>query len=551
MNHSKSIFYTNDLWSLQIILFSGLGILMFFSNFYFLTSYTQEQNTEIQNNNIQGKMIESRNDAISRYELQFCGSDSKVNSNFYVSEIKTSSKCEMPLAITIDDEGVWYISTKNGLLVKYDINHEKFTKYAIPIWKSRDLPTDSSQVWELKHDLSGSNLWFTDEKQNSIWKFDKINKSFEMFPVPSNSSLFGTSYPVSIDFDSKGNIYFVGIRTPSLYIGNISQMKNGTSSGISVIDLPIDEFKGIEPDLVSVGSIVVDKKNPVVWISMLAFGQKGLILKYDIINNSFKTFVLPSDLTSPVGLLLDGNNNLWVTDHGTNIFFKFNVNTENITKFTTSMASTKLFGGNEIRGAYTLPYWLKNGFNSTVLFNEHTGNQIARFDPANEILTEYWLPSQNKLFGPCDPSNLEINNCGIGNILQFSDEKDGKIWFTEWSENKIGFIKNSSIPFSVFSPHNTIVVKQGESKEIPLIIHANESVNLKPISSSTSTPTGELAPSSGYFSENPIILQKGNQKLFYFIINVSPDQEPGNYVLMLGADNNSVSVSKAIHILVV
>ena len=31
------------------------------------------------------------------------------------------------------------------------------------------------------------------------------------------------AYPVSIDFDSKGNVYFVGIRSPVLWFGNITR----------------------------------------------------------------------------------------------------------------------------------------------------------------------------------------------------------------------------------------------------------------------------------------------------------------------------------------
>jgi len=327
-------------------------------------------------------------------------------------------------------------------------------------------------------------------------------------------------------------------------------MKNGTSSGISVIDLPTDEFKGIEPELVSVGSIVVDKKNPFVWISMLAFGQKGAILKYDILNNSFKVFKLPSDLKSPVGLLLDSNNGLWTTDHGTNIFFKLDTVVGNITQYATSVASPKLFGGVSLTGAYTLPYWLKQGFNKTIIFNEHTGNKIARFDPIKEILVEYWIPSQNKFFGPCDPIITNMINCGIGNVLQFSDEKDGKIWFTEWSENKIGFIKNISLPFSVSSSYDTIVIKRGQTKEIPITIHANENTNLKLLSSSTFTSTGELNPSVGYYNENALSLEKGNQRQVSFILNISPDQVDGNYVLMLGAEDDNVSVLKTIHVLI-
>jgi len=39
-------------------------------------------------------------------------------------------------------------------------------------------------------------------------------------------------------------------------------------------------------------------------------------------NKSFDTFDLPSDLSSPWGLTVDDNSNLWVTNAGTSIFYK-------------------------------------------------------------------------------------------------------------------------------------------------------------------------------------------------------------------------------------
>jgi hypothetical protein len=70
-----------------------------------------------------------------------------------------------------------------------------------------------------------------------------------MYKVPESSKAFGTTYPVSIDFDSKGNVYFVGIRSPVLWFGNVTQMKNDTSNGISKIPIPTSAFKGIEEGL--------------------------------------------------------------------------------------------------------------------------------------------------------------------------------------------------------------------------------------------------------------------------------------------------------------
>jgi hypothetical protein len=38
---------------------------------------------------------------------------------------------------------------------------------------------------------------------------------------------------LSLDFNGNGNIYFVGIRSPTLWFGETNKMRDGTSEGIS------------------------------------------------------------------------------------------------------------------------------------------------------------------------------------------------------------------------------------------------------------------------------------------------------------------------------
>jgi virginiamycin B lyase len=188
-----------------------------------------------------------------------------------------------------------------------------------------------------------------------------------MYKVPEMSGAFGTTYPVSIDFDSKGNVYFVGKHSPALWFGNITQLKNGTSIGIIKIPMPTGDFNGINSNQISTGSIAVDKKRNVVWASMLSFATKGEILRYNITSKTFDTFILHEQLSSPVGLAVDNNDNLWATDHETSIFYTLNTANHHITMFATSKASPKIYGLNESgslpEGAYTLPYWIEKGAN--------------------------------------------------------------------------------------------------------------------------------------------------------------------------------------------
>ncbi|MGA9166099.1 MAG: hypothetical protein WB053_01850 [Nitrososphaeraceae archaeon] len=517
---------------------------------------------------------ESKQISIDRFQTQFCGTASKPNSNGYISEIRLPSNCEMPLGIVVDtNEGkVWYLSTKNGSLGSYNLREQRFEKERkIPVWPSRENPTDSSQVWTMKVDQHG-NIWFTDEKQNSLWKYEPSSDTFETYKIPARSESFGSIYPVSLDFDAIGNLYFVGIRSPTLWFGNTSEMSNNTSQGITEIPLPLQGFEGIDRDLISTGSIVTDNNDKSVWISLLAFGHKGQIIRYDTTEQTFNTYDLPRRLSSPVGIALEDSGNLWVTDHGTSIFFNFLLDNRNITEFVTSKPSERIFGGAEgfSSQAYTLPYWIHKSDDGSLWFNEHTGNKIAHFLPNNNSLIEYWIPSQNILFSQCDPQG--VNMCGIANALQLSVGspslgatngnisssealKNNEIWFTEWSENKIGRVDSDrNLPFSVQTSPQEITIRKGDTASIDVIITPSTSVSehrVNMTASATFTPTGDLGNSTWSFSKDSFLLEQNKTEVVKFVLSPSTDLATGSYVLMLGAQDSNIAYLKAVAINIV
>jgi virginiamycin B lyase len=527
--------------------------------------------------------------AVKNFQETFCGSantntTTAAESNGYVTESTLPQNCEMPLGIAVDNTAhrVWYVSTKKGVLGSYDLKQNTFDReHIIPNWNSREDPVGYSQAWSLKVDDSSSrrerlgDVWFTDAKQNAIWKFIKSSQSFEIYKIPSNSSSFGTTYPISLEIDPKNNrIFFVGTFSTSLWIGDITKMKNGTSDGISQIPIPINGFNGIDPVLITTGSIALDSKKNSIWISMLSYGRKGEIFRYDLTTKSFEIFGLPAELNSPLGMAVDSNSDLWITNAGTSIFYKLNMDSGNIIKFVTSKASPRVFGGGngQIRGdngsnisknAYTLPYWIQDASDGSLWFNEQEGNRIGRFDPSNMKLTEYWIPTQNRLWGNCPPSNNTNANgsqtCGIANVLQFSISNNNKqIWFTEWSENKIGKIDTKSrLPFSVTTtPQKELTIKRGESREIKVKITEPSSVSssatkssLHMMASGTLTPTGDLGNSTGFFSQESFSTTAGGKsKQVTFTFKPSMNLKPGKYMLMIGAEDEAVTNLRAIEV---
>ena len=486
----------------------------------------------------------SRNQAILQFQSQFCGMNSTLNKNSFITEYLLPQKCEMPLGILADNDSVWYVSNKLGTLGKFDVNDNKSEEFKIPVWDSRSKPTDMSQSWDVKTDSKG-NIWFTDEKQNGIWKYDQENKSFSFFPVPERPSAFGTTYPVSIAFNGDDEIYFVGIRSKSLWSANVSDLKNMSLQGISNISIPLSSFNGIDPDLVSTGSIDIDRDRNVIWLSVLAFGVKGQLFKFDLATRTFTPYELPDHLDSPVGIAIDGKGNPWVTDHGTSIFFMVNSTNGKISEFSTSPLS-RISANIPKDFSYTLPYWIRIDVKGNLWFNEHIGNKIAKFNPTNGTLVEYWIPTQNSMWAPCAPNE---SSCGISNTLQFSIGKNNQVWFSEWTENKLGMLNSSKpLSFVVDSSSKEFHIKRGETIEIPLVVSANQQVDLKMIASSTFTNTGNFGNSSFSFSQDSFSMGPGETKNVTFLLTPSADLENREYTLMMGAENNEMSYLNSIKV---
>jgi len=544
---------------------------------------------------------------IKTFQDGFCGTNPNPSSTEYITEYVLPQSCEMPLGIGVDieEDRVWYVSTKRGILGSYNLEEDKFNEEKqIPSWPSRNNPREFSQVWDIEIDnrrkVRGGEgeVWFTDGKQNAIWRFFTSSNVFERYTVPGESQDFGTIYPASIEFDPNNDniIYFVGMFSPSIWIGEIDRLKNGTSEGISKIPIPIKGFEGTDPVFITTGSLAFDEKENAVWVSVMIYGYKGQIFKYNLDAKSFDIFDLPRDLSSPWGLTADDNGDLWVTNAGSSIFYKLSPKGDNndsysiedfeIEKFITSKGSSRIFGKSPENKTerdfqnryYTLPSMIKKSNDGSIWFNEQHGNKISKFDPLTQTLIEYWVPTQNRLWGICsnddyngnslDYSNNKNNEiCGIANVLRFSitnqvdsDNDDIDVWFSEWSQNKIGKVEATDPPFSIdiFKSDRELTIERGEKEKIKFTLKAAERpsssiTEVRMVVSGTFTSSGDIGNTIGDFTEQPssISMEQGEEYEVSFEFIPSAHQKPGNYTLMIGAENDSVSYLKAISIRII
>jgi virginiamycin B lyase len=101
-----------------------------------------------------------------------------------------------------------------------------------------------------------------------------------------------------------------------------------------------------------------------------------------------------------------------------------------------------------------------------IVFNEQTANRLAFFDPVEESLTEYLIPSKNPYWADCELTA----DCGLAQVFGFDIDGD-KVWFTEWVENNIGVLDTSiPLPLEIEIVPQTISLKKGESTDLILQI---------------------------------------------------------------------------------
>jgi len=493
---------------------------------------------------------------------RFCGDDIP-NSNLYVSEYTLPIQCSQPVGIAVDkDNNIWIASGKLGSLLVFNTKTLEFDKIIkIPNWPEQKRII-GSMIWEMKFDKNG-NLWFTDELSNSIWKYFTKDGKFENYRLLEEGG-----YPQSISFDSDGNVWFTQFFGKRLGFIDPSKVITNTTEGISELDMSKQiDFQTMGPISNGFGFTNTNTNstntNETLWFSTAIFPMGGQIIKYDIPSESLTIHDVTYTHSVPFSIAEDENGMLWANSHIANLFFSLDPNTGAVKQYATSNPSAS---GN----LTTLPYYNEYR-DGKVWFNEHYGNAIASYDPENKTLVEYYVPSQNPLW---------VNS---SNPLRFTFDNNGSIWFTEWTENKLGVITKDrldQIPITLGVSKNKLVLdsKNNKSDSIDIYIHENilnaskiinsttgneaansinKSLNITMDVTSSIAKNGKLTNLTSSFSQDNITSGKkpadetGPSPQLNTTLTIAPTKDviPGNYTLTVSAKpNKDITVSKIVDI---
>lgn len=460
---------------------------------------------------------------------QFCGTG-EAKSTPYVKEYDIPTACTQPLAIITDDSGqVYFAQTNTGKIAKFDPSTELFTEYDNPDWPEGG----QSMIWGM--DYSNGNVWYTDDANNSIWKFSTTDSKYSRIAYPTKENALPQkikivdNHAIITDFN-EGKLSFY------------DTTQSGADKTYTNIPSP---FPGS-----FVGGFDIDKSGN-VWYTNWLFRQGGALVKFDYakfiasantnqnatLGDYSKVVNFPGSIAAPNGLSVDKNGAIWIADTDKSSFYKFTESDSDFTKYTTPDAPAVTYGNatGVIKMPLTKPYWSQIQGDKLFL-NEQAANSIAVFDIEKESMVEYLIPSKNPIWGDCG-DNLD---CGIAQVFGFYVTGD-TVWFTEWVENKIGKIDlTAPLHVSLDVSNKQVTIPRGQTVIVGLDINTNSETQI-------------LSKTSSEFSDITVGIPTGtiyeSQQVPVSIVT-SPSALPGTYKVALSARTADVTVTEFITIVI-
>ena len=113
----------------------------------------------------------------------------------------------------------------------------------------------------------------------------------------------------------------------------------------------------------------------------------------------------------------------------------------------------------------------------------------------------------------------------------------------------------------VFESDEELTIERGQKEKIKLSIKSESESDsslssfnnkIRLVASGTFTSSGDIGKSTGYFEQpSSISMEEGEEQEVSFEFIPSTDLEPGDYTLMIGAENNSISYLRAVKIKII
>jgi virginiamycin B lyase len=332
------------------------------------------------------------------------------NSPFPISNYTLPTANSVPDAIIAGlNHDLWFTEYGAGKIGEFDSVAKNFTEYQIPVAGA----TPATLAF-----YGPDLVWFTDQNPNSpsVWMFNTTSHGFRQFLTNATNS-----GPVFVLADqATKSIWFTD--TTGAYLGEI----NVTTLKMIRFSAPASYSGPVE--------IAMQNGTSYLWVTEIS----GKIARFDTSSNSFQEFTPLVPLSYPVGIVVDGEGSVWISEHGGSSIAEYMPSDSTWRKYPTSQAAASPGTG---------PATLAIDSLGRLWFAEHFANRIGRLDPAAGIMEEFEIPV-----------------AGAYSLLNSLDQS-GNFWFAEAYGNSIGMIPKNSTSSIAIRPVSipALVVTSGQT----------------------------------------------------------------------------------------
>lgn len=461
---------------------------------------------------------------------QFCG-EGVPGRTPYVTEYGVPTPCTLPLAITSDPSGkLWFVQTNTGMVASFDPLTEQFEEFENPTWPARA----RSMMWGADYSADNS-IWYSDEVNDAVWRFSIDDGQYRRVDFPA-AERQGASMPDPLPqrVMADGSQIIVN----DLF-GNKITLLDASLSGDDHVDVPSPLPSGFTGGFAKgAGSQL--------WYTSWNPGAGGLLVSLDMDqyrravasgedpSGSMRTFEFPASVQTVNGIV-ESAGRVWMADTSTSNFYSFEPTGESFTQYTLARPAEASYGNQTgiVASPLARPYWADVHRDGRIIFNEQTANRISLFDPSDESLTGYDIPSRNPVWADCG----DLPDCGLAQAFDFEPVGD-KIWYTGWVTNTIGAVDTSvEPPVSVSVEPRTVVY--GIDEAVVMTVSASEQVSAAvEANASTSSLAAQIPGEFGAFE-----LEAGGREAIPIGV-FAPDPEPGTYKMLVGVSTDGLVVGQ-------
>lgn len=298
-----------------------------------------------------------------------------------VTEYPLPEGFEQPLATAVDDHGiVWFTMDGGWGFGRFDPVSAQAVK--LPFGPK---PTADDALYSIAIGPDG-DVWTASQTQ--LHQYDQASGEIRAYNFPARTQLAGGVLPLEN-----------GVTWAALV----------TADGVVRVDTEAGQIRPAGAPSANFGPLEFARSPDGETYLSATYGNT--YARLDV--NAREMTAAPAGLVAaPTGIVHDGTH-LWLGEHGASSLVRIDPATNVATRFPSAPSPYYPISG---------PSGVAISEDGAIWYAIHFADRIARFDPVNLTLVEYEVPSA--------PGT---------NLQKIAIDDEGRVWFGEWSKNRLGF----------------------------------------------------------------------------------------------------------------